>query len=84
MEIFGLPSRPDKALIAWMRDPGNPRSATALSLNGVRLATARGTTSPGAWEEEQFFKKLGDSIQGKSVLFAATIDVDVGGDREYQ
>jgi len=25
--LLGLPSKPDEALIDWMRDPGDPRTA---------------------------------------------------------
>src|SRR5258706_2568431 len=82
-ELFRLPSKPRKALVAWMREPGDARSATALSLSVIRSARP-GDRSPEDWEEEQFFKKIEASLRGEDGPFAATINVGVEAGREYK
>jgi hypothetical protein len=82
-KLLGLQSRPSKALIAWMQNPGELGRATTLNLSAVRTATARpNNMSTQEWEEAEFFNRLGDSIRGTGAPFAANIDVGVEGDRK--
>jgi hypothetical protein len=81
--LFRLPSAPSDALIAWMRDPGHPAGATALSLSGVR-DTRPGDRTPEAWEEEQFFKRIEASLRGEGGPFAVVINVGVEAGRELK
>ena len=86
LELLGLQLKPSKALIAWMREPGEPKKAAPLSLEGTRRERPHGT-SPEIWYQtavDKFFKTVEDSTREGSPSVIATLDSSVDTSREYK
>ncbi len=84
-KLFGLRSKPNKALVAWMRDPGEAKTAQ-LSLEAVRRDRPN-NISHNEWPraaEEKFFKVIEDSLREGDQLALASIDSAVDMSREYR
>ena len=85
-ELFRLPSKPSKALIAWMREPGEQERLLRLTLEETRRARPHEISQedwvPGA--EEKFFKSIENSIREGDQFVVAIVDSAVAASREYK
>ena len=80
-QLLRLPTKPSKALIKWMREPGDPRGSKSLNLSKVHESRPNDRLQED-WEKEQFFKKLGDSLRENGTPVVAAIDAQIGAGHE--